>query len=280
MLGTDLHIFSVNSPMSKLWLTFDRKPLRPWLSDTAASGKPKSLQEFALWALSSEDPSIVGLAILSIAVSIQHLDSKIHGYIIARLHCLPGELFHRYFELVDRLILNDSEFASSREGIAVIMMSGKLLMNFGLLKKCWVSFFRKTTPLKHENQSEISHVLIFIYFLKVLNHRAGCYAQLLGLHRPQRLFRNESDEERTRRHRSWLSICHADVLLSLLLGLLYYANGRTVPASILGEPRTTSFFQLKLTSLSARVIDKIQMGLSLSVQVTQDIQKDLNSLSG
>jgi hypothetical protein len=93
-------------------------------------------------------------------------------------------------------------------------------------------------------------------FWQVLNHQAGSYAQLLGLHRPQRLFRNESDEERTRRHRSWLSICQADVLLSLLLGLPYYADGRTVPVSILGETGTTSFFQLKLISLSARVIDK------------------------
>jgi hypothetical protein len=45
--------------------------------------------------------------------------------------------------------VNDSEFASSREGIEVIMMSGKLLMNFGLLKKCWVSFSRKMAPLVH-----------------------------------------------------------------------------------------------------------------------------------
>jgi hypothetical protein len=129
---------------------WDRKPLGPWLSDTAVNEKSKSLHEFVLWALSSVDPSIVGLAILSIAVSIQQLDSKIHGYIIVRLPHLPGELFHQYFELVDRLIVNDSEFASSREGIEVIMMSGKLLMNFGLLKKCWVSFSRKATPLTHE----------------------------------------------------------------------------------------------------------------------------------
>jgi hypothetical protein len=64
------------------------------------------------------------------------------------------------------------------------------------------------------------------------------------------------------------------------LGLPYYADGRTVPVSILGETGTTSFFQLKLISLSARVIDKNQMGLSLSVQTTQDIQKDLDSLAG
>jgi hypothetical protein len=66
----------------------------------------------------------------------------------------------------------------------------------------------------------------------------------------------------------------------LLLGLPYYSDGRTVPVSILGETGTTSFFQLKLTGLSARVIDKNQMGLSLSVQTTQDIQKDLDSLAG
>jgi hypothetical protein len=181
---------------------------------------------------------MVGLAILSIAVSVQQLDSKKLGYIICRLPRMPGELFQEYFELVDRLIVNDSEFASTMEGIEVIMMSGKLLMNFGLLKKCWV-----------------------------LNHRAGSYAQLLGVHRPQRLFRDESDAERARRHRSWLSICQADVLLSLLLGLPYYADGRTVPISTLVESVTTEFFKLKLINLSARVIDKNQMGLSLSTQI-------------
>lgn len=134
------HISSINVTISELRLTIDRKPLGPWLSDSAANEKPKTLQEFVLWALSSEDPSIVGLGILSIAVSIQQLDSKTHSYIIVRLSRPAGELFHECFELVDRLIVNDSEFASSREGIEVIMMSGKLLMNFGLLKKCWVSF--------------------------------------------------------------------------------------------------------------------------------------------
>jgi hypothetical protein len=118
----------------------DRKPLGPWLPDSISNEKPKTLQKFILWALSSEDPSIVGLGILSIAVSIQQLDSNTHGRIILRLPRPAGELFHEYFELVDRLIVNDSEFACSREGIEVIIMSGKLLMNFGLLKKCWVSF--------------------------------------------------------------------------------------------------------------------------------------------
>lgn len=116
-------------------------------------------------------------------------------------------------------------------------MSGKLLMNFGLLKKYWV-----------------------------LNHRAGSYTQFLGLHRPQRLFRNESDTAP-----SFLVIDMADVLLSLLLGLPYYADGRTVPISALGG--TTEFLQLKLIGLSARVIDKNRMGLILSLQNTHDIQK-------
>ena len=135
-------------PLSILQLAdIRRKPLGPWLSDSAAYEKPRTLQEFVLWALSSEDPSIVGLGILSIAVSIKHLDSKTHGYIIVRLPRPAGELFHDCFELVDRLIVNDSEFASSREGIEVIMMSAKLLMDFGLLKKCWVSFlFNLTRP--------------------------------------------------------------------------------------------------------------------------------------
>ncbi len=119
---------------------YDRKPLGPWLSGWAVPEKHKTLQDFVLWALNSEDPSIVGMGILSTPVSIQRLDCNLHKYIILRLPRPAGELFHKFFESVDRLIVNDSEFASSREGIEVIMMSGKLLMNFGLLEKCWVSF--------------------------------------------------------------------------------------------------------------------------------------------
>jgi hypothetical protein len=192
----------------------------------------------------------VGLAILCIAVSIQQLDAAKHGPILLRLPRLPGEMFQEYFELVDRLIVNDSEYASSREGIEVFILSAKMLMNLGLIRKCWV-----------------------------LNHRMISYAQLLGLHRPQRLSAQESDAERRSRHRTWLMICQSDVLLSLLLGLPYVTDGRTIPTNMLGESGTLSFFQHKMLGIAARVIDKNQMGLSLSVHTTQDIQKEVDSLA-
>lgn len=208
-----------------------------------------TLQEFILWAFGSDNPAVVGLAVLCTAVSIQQLDSKIHESIIQRLPRLTGELFQELFKLVDTFIVNDSEFACSREGIEVILMSAKILMNLGLIKKCWI-----------------------------LNHRAVSYAQLLGLHRPQRLSAKESDYERTNRHQAWLSISHADVLLSLLLGLPYATDGRTIPAHMQGKPGTTLFFQHQLIRLAGRVIDKTQMGYTLSAITTQDIQNDIDSV--
>jgi hypothetical protein len=151
--------------------------------------------------------------------------------------------------LVDRLIVNDSEYACSREGIEVMTMSGKIMMNMGLIKKCWV-----------------------------LNHRACSYAQILGLHRGQLLQAAETETQRALRHRAWLSLCQADVLLSLLLGLPYASDGRTIPASSLGDSGTTEYFKNKIMRPSTRVIDRNQMGLSLSVPLANEIQKELDDL--
>lgn len=224
------------------------RPLGPWLLDSMAGAKHSTLQEFILWAFNSDDPSVVGMAVLCVAVSIQQLDYKFHGSVISHLPRLPGELFQELFEQVDNLIVNDSDYASTREGIEVIVMSGKTLMNLGLIKKTWI-----------------------------LNRRAISYGQLLGLHRPYRLSEAESATECHHRRQSWMSMVQGDVYLSLLLGLPYASDGRTIPAGTQGEPGTTSAFRYKLIGLSTKVIDRNQMGFSLSVPITQDIQKEVDA---
>jgi hypothetical protein len=79
-----------------------------------------------LWALESASPSIVGLAMLCIAVCLQQLDTRVHQYIIRQLPRLPGELFQEYFEKVDCLILNDSDYVNTEEGIEVTILSAKI----------------------------------------------------------------------------------------------------------------------------------------------------------
>lgn len=111
-----------------LWLVlnFSRRPLGPWLSASIGNKKTSTLQDFVLWALASSNPSIVGLAMLCIAVCLQQLDIRVHQYIIRQLPRLPGELFQQYFEKVDRLILNDSDYASTEEGIEATILSAKI----------------------------------------------------------------------------------------------------------------------------------------------------------
>lgn len=85
-----------------------------------------TLQDFVLWGFDSPNPSIIGLAVLCIAVCIQQLDTRVHQYLIRQLPHLPGELFQEYFEKVGRLILNDSDYASTEEGIQVTIFSAKI----------------------------------------------------------------------------------------------------------------------------------------------------------
>jgi hypothetical protein len=103
-----------------------RKPLGPWTSASIGDKNSSTIQDFVSYAFASSDPSIVGLAILSIAVCLQQLDTRVHRYILRQLPRLPGELFHEYFEKVDRLILNDSDYASSVAGIEALVLSATI----------------------------------------------------------------------------------------------------------------------------------------------------------
>lgn len=84
-----------------------------------------TLPDFVLWAFESPDPSIIGIAILCVAVCLQQLDTRVHQYIIRQLPGLPGTIFQEYFEKVDRLIINDSDYSSTEEGIEAIVFSAK-----------------------------------------------------------------------------------------------------------------------------------------------------------
>ncbi|KAB8290479.1 hypothetical protein EYC80_010909 [Monilinia laxa] len=201
---------------------------------------------FVLWAFKSPNPSIVGIAILCVAVYLQQLDTRVQQYIVRQLPSLPGALFQEYLEKVDRLIINDSDYAGTEESIEVIVFSAKIYMNLGLNRKCWI-----------------------------LTHQAIAYSQLLSHHRPIRLFPTETSTQIHHRTQSWLSLCSSDVYLSLLLGLPYAADGRTIPLTQ-NKNNPTAFFHHKLTLLSAKVIDRNQNGQSLSVPHTTETQTELD----
>ncbi|KAH8886190.1 hypothetical protein GQ53DRAFT_727990 [Thozetella sp. PMI_491] len=226
------------------WHTW--RPLGPWLPALIGDQNTTTLPDFVLWALDSSDPSIVGLAMLCVAVSLQQLDTRIHQYIIRRLPRPPGVLFQEYLEKVERFIIFDSDYAGTKEGVQAITFMAKIYMNLGLHKKSWV----------------------FI-------HQAISYAQILGFHRPEPLSASETKEERHCRIQSWLALCTVDLYTSLLLGLPYAADARTIPSTQSQENRT-ALLQHNLMLLSADVIDRNQRGFSLSPSRTEEIQRRLN----
>ena len=224
--------------------------LRRLLGHSISDKNSESLQQFIVWAFNSEDPSIVRLGILCVSVPIQQLSTEDHEHILHRLPHPPGVLFQEYFTQVDSLIVNSSEYSSKIKGIEVILMSAKTLMNLGLIKKAWV-----------------------------LYHRAISYCQLLGVHRPQRLFERETEKEIRQRNLFWVSICGTEVYLSLLLGLPYASDCRTIPISFYGDPGSTSMFSHHLLRLSVQIIDRNQMGLSLSSELAGQMQLEIESFA-
>ncbi|TGO24255.1 hypothetical protein BPAE_0107g00020 [Botrytis paeoniae] len=119
-----------------------------------------------------------------------------------------------------------------------------IIVNLGLNRKCWI-----------------------------LTHQAISYSQLLNLHRPH-LSTDKNTLEKNQRIQSWLSLCAGDVYLSLLLGLPYAADGRTIPTTH-NQNNPTAQFHHNLIILSSKVIDRNQRSLHLSIPHTQKIQTSL-----
>lgn len=206
-----------------------------------------TLQEAINWTLASSEPAITAIGILSLATCLQQLDSHAHSDIILELPHPPGELFHEYFDRVNRLIISNHRYSSSQGGVEVMLTMAKIYMNLGLLKLNWT-----------------------------LTHRAMSHAQLIGIHRPYRSSPEETDSHMASRHESWFKICERDMYNSLLLDLPYAANWKTMSPTLQGSPGTLRYFQHQMMRLSSRIIDRNQMGHETSIPETQDIAQDMN----
>jgi hypothetical protein len=229
-------------------VSYKRRPLGPWALDTFPDHKPTSFDEFVILDLNSDDPSVVALAVLCVSISIRQLNTTDHRHLISQLTRPPEILIQEYLGLVESLIVNDNDYASTREGVEVILLLGTTFMNFGIIKKTWI-----------------------------LLHKAMSYCQLIGFHRPQKLCVKESEAGKGHRHRAWAAICESDAYLSLLLGLPYASDCRTIPLSIYGESGTVPWFRYTLQRISVQVIDRDQMAQSLSREETQRIKIELDS---
>jgi hypothetical protein len=111
----------------------------------------------------------------------------------------------------------------------------------------------------------------------ILNHRAISHAQLLGLHRPHRISLDETASQMASRQQTWFALCQNDLYTSLLLGLPYATDGKMISSTVYGEPGTLEFFFYRVARLSARVIDRNQMGYGTSTLETRDIERDIDA---
>ncbi|KAG4442710.1 hypothetical protein IFR05_001817 [Cadophora sp. M221] len=219
-----------------------------WLKDSLSQNGLHTLQEAMNWTLASSEPPVSALGILCLAICLQQLDARTHESIIRQLPRPPGELFHEYFDRVHRLVINHNGYSSTEPGVELIMLTAKIFMNLGLLKNVWI-----------------------------LHHRAVAHAQLLGLHRLHPGSREEPDASMANRHETWFTICERDLYTSLILGLPYAANWQTIGPKLRGERGTLRFFQHHMIRLSARILDRNQLGLETSVGHTRDIEGDMSS---
>ena len=223
------------------------RPLGPWPREITAAGRHKTLQDFILHAYGSDNPPVVGLAVLCIAVSLSHLDKEKHFHLVQQLPRPSNELFQIYFERVDRLINTDGDFASTKEGIECALLSAKLFEGLGLPRKAWLMI-----------------------------GKAIIYGQQLGWHRPYSS-PSETEAERYRRYQGWSVMCEADLFISMALGLPYTCDGRTIPESFYGDVGTVHWFSKQLMDVCKGLIDRNQMGLNSDVEITRKLQHDLNA---
>ncbi|KAL2068458.1 hypothetical protein VTL71DRAFT_16556 [Oculimacula yallundae] len=238
-------VAAIVSATSSWWSEW--RAVGSWLKNTLMQNNLHSLQEAISWTLASDDPPVAALGTLLLATCFQQLDSRAHESIIQQLPRSPGEIFHNYFDRIHRLILNDTTYLSSEAGVELLMTIAKTYMNLGLLKNGWI-----------------------------MQHRAIAHAQLLGFHRPHHKGR-ETESQMISRNDTWFTICEQDLYTSLLLGLPYAAKWQTIESRIRGEEGTLEFFRYQMIRLSARILDRNQMGLETSICQAQNIESDMAS---
>jgi hypothetical protein len=132
--------------------------------EVGAYDSHNSLKQFVFWGLSQENPVHVATALLCVATSLQHICPRI-GKLSLSLPLLPRDLMNHYFEIVDRLVFADSEYAATPEGVNVIIFRAKCHFNLGQPRQCWLLF-----------------------------RQAISVAQLLGLTRNRKLYHDESQD--------------------------------------------------------------------------------------
>jgi hypothetical protein len=154
---------------------------------------------------------------------------------------------------IDRVVISDTEYSSSFQGIEVMFMQAECYVNLGQPQKAWL-----------------------------LVHRAISAAQLLGLHRDGNIRVTDGEDRMTieqRRH-AWSKLTMVDRFLSIVLGL---------PSAVSYDPcdsRATSeyshitidTYRQELFMIAGHILERNKACPNLSTSTTLAIDRELDAL--
>ncbi|CAG7951420.1 unnamed protein product [Penicillium nalgiovense] len=217
----------------------------------------KSLLSFSEGELSTSHPTVVGKAILWIALCLQQLPSEFDLSSLD-LPCLPWVLVEECITRVSTLVCSDDSIVSCIDGLECLVLQGLLFSNDGKIRSAWLS-----------------------------NRRAANIAQLIGFHRAEPA-PSESAEFQHRATFIWRHILMTDRHLSLILGVhgaisntaidLYQSN----PSDPQDLPVHNASVLNPLARIAGSIIERNQTFTEVTpamMQMTQSIDLQLQAFN-
>ena len=211
--------------------------------------KQQSLQQFVKWGFGQENPTLMGIALLCVGISVQQLPPGAQ----VQISLPPHELMYHYMSCVERLIISEDEYAASFEGIQAMVLQAKCYSNLNQPRKSWLLF-----------------------------RRAMLHAQLMGINRNRPMFARETTSSILRRKKLWYSLSEVDCYMSLTLGLPHAVSGEDHEITIqeFGKDwlTPTEVYRRKLFVIAGQVIDRNQLSSSPALPQTLAIDQRLDDL--
>ncbi|KAL2006009.1 hypothetical protein VTN00DRAFT_9663 [Thermoascus crustaceus] len=198
-------------------------------------------------------PAEVAKMLLCISISVEQLPLDF-DYAALQVPFHPKEFTNRCIAEIDKLIVNDDDFAATLPGIECLVLLSKYYMNVGRPRKSWQ-----------------------------LNRRAIEFAQLTGMHLSTAKPPRAGDNLFERRLKVWCSIVCTDRFLSLLLGLPYaVSDAAFVPQVELGLRMKKPNFEtyvLRLGVIMGQMIDRNQDPATMSLPATLKMDQELEEIA-
>ena len=243
LLPVPLVLKAVMETATHWWTTW--KGLFPEISTLENT---ETMQSFVTWAFDQESPVIVAIGLLCVGLCVRQLHSE--SLQASQLPLPPKLLMDRYMTVIERLVIADSDYVSSQDGLQLMQLQAKTYVNLGQPRKGFL-LFRRTISM----------------------------AQVLGLYPTQSSIVKDPPDIAKRKAHIWWTLYEVDRFLSLLLGL---------PYAIMDDPRIidadeqyftpTDMYKRKISVILGRIIERNQAAPNFSLAATLQIDQSLDRL--